>query len=199
MRLSRTSWLSLLLVAGGCGPSTTSSTRTDAPAEGEVDPLKISYFRAYPEPKTQKLEPSYRAVMSYGWKDRLGESPRDVLMKAAPKKVFTGFLSDSELRRYAKLLKDNGLETLRSRDTDSFNPQELHTLALHKVETSYTRVITLATDKGSKSYYYKDQQLNPDLIKTFVKCEAIITRITEYSMQVQVVVPEKERVIPRDR
>lgn len=197
MRSNPTSWLSLLLLAG-CGPSTTSSA-PDAPAEGEPDPIKISYFRAYPEPRTQRLEPSYRAVMSYGWKDRLGESPRDVLVKAAPKKLYTGFLSDAELRKYLRLLRDYGLETLRPRDTDSLNPQELHRLALDAKETSFTRVITIASDKGSKSYYFRDQQVSKELIERFVKCESFVTRITEYSMQVQVVVPEKERVIPRDR
>ena len=205
MRLSRISWLSFLLAAGAllvpaCAPSVTSpSTSTPAPAEGEADPLKISYFRAYPEPKTQKLEPSYRAVMSYGWKDRLGESPRDVLVKAAPKKLYTGFLSDAEMRKYVRLLKDYGLETLVARDTETLNPQELNRLALHPQETSFTRVITVATDKGSKSYYFRDQQRSKELIEKFVKCESFITRVTEYSMQVQVVVPEKERVIPRDR
>jgi hypothetical protein len=198
MRSSRISWLSLLLAAG-CGSSTTSSARNEAPPEGEADPLKLSYFRAYPEPKTQKLQPSYRAVMSYGWKDRLGESPRDVLVKAAPKKLYTGFLSDAEMRKYVRLLRDYGLDALVSRDTESLNPQELNRLALHPQETSFTRVITVATDKGSKSYYFRDQQKSKDLIEKFVKCESFITRITEYSMQVEVVVPEKERVIPRDR
>lgn len=188
----------LLLLAAGCGTSS-GGPAAEAPAEGEVQPLKISYFRAYPEPRTQKLEPSYRAVMSYGWKDRVGESPRDVLVKAAPKKLFTGFLSDAELRKYIKLLKDNGLESLKPRDTDSLNPLEQNKLALHPQETSFTRIITVATDKSSRSYCYRDQQLSPELIKTFVKCEAIITRITEYSMQVQVVVPERDRVVPRDR
>lgn len=198
MRSSRTSWLSLLLLAG-CGPSATTSSPSAAPPEGEADPLKVSYFRAYPEPKTQRLEASYRAVMSYGWKDRLGESPRDVLVKAAPKKLFTGFLSDTELRRYVKLLKDNGLEKMVARDTDTLNPLELNRLSLDAKETSFTRVITLATDKVSKSYYYRDQQKSKELIEVFRECEKIMARITEYSMQIQVVVPEKDRVIPRDR
>jgi hypothetical protein len=205
MRSSRISCLSLLLALSvveglaGCSATTSPSTSTPAPPEGEADPLKISYFRAYPEPKTQKLEPSYRAVMSYGWKDRLGESPRDVLVKAAPKKLYTGFLSDAEMRKYVRLLRDYGLETLVARDTETLNPQELNRLALHPQETSFTRVITVATDKGSKSYYFRDQQKSKDFIEKFVKCESFITRVTEYSMQVQVVVPEKERVIPRDR
>jgi hypothetical protein len=206
MRSSRTSWCSLLLlVAGGstllttsCGPSTTSSSSA-APPEGEPDPLKVAYYRAYPEPKTQRLEASYRAVMSQGWKDRVGESPREVLMKAAPKKVFTGFLSDAELRRYVKLLKDNGLEKMKAVDSDSFNPQEFHQRALHPKESEFTRVITVATDKVSRSYYYRDQQSSPELINTFRQCEKIIARITEYSMKVEVIIPEKDRVIPRDR
>lgn len=199
MRLSRTSWLSLLLAAG-CAPSATSTSGGPAaPPEGEPDPIKISYFRAYPEPRTRKLEPSYRAVMSHGWRDRLGESPRDVLVKAAPKKLYTGFLSDAEMRKYVRLLKDYGLDALRPRETDSLNPQELNRLALHPQETSFTRVITVATDTASRSYYFRDQQVSKELIEKFVKCESFITRITEYSMQVQVVVPEKERVIPRDR
>ena len=88
MRMRSTSWFSLALLLAGCGG--TSTSRPDDPPEGEVAPIKISYFRAYAEPRTQRLEPSYRAVMSHGWKDRLGESPRDVLVKAAPKKLYTG-------------------------------------------------------------------------------------------------------------
>lgn len=198
MRSSRTSWLSLVLAIAGCAPSSGSSA-PEAPPEGEPDPIKISYFRAYPEPRTQRLEPSYRAVMSHGWRDRLGESPRDVLVKAAPKKLYTGFLSDLEMRKYVRLLKDYGLDDLRPRDTDSLNPLELNRLATHAQETSFTRVITVATDKGSRSYYFRDQQVSKDLIAKFVKCESFVTRVTEYSMQVQVVVPEKERVIPRER
>ncbi|HEX7899373.1 MAG TPA: hypothetical protein VF950_16525 [Planctomycetota bacterium] len=202
MRSSRISCLSLLLalsVVEGLAGCASTSPAPETPVEGDVDPLKISYFRAYAEPKTQKLEPSYRAVMSYGWKDRLGESPRDVLVKAAPKKLYTGFLSDGEMRKYVKLLKDYGIDALIARDTETLNPQELNRLALHPQETSFTRVITIATDKGSKSYYFRDQQRSKELIEKFVKCESFITRVTEYSMQVQVVVPEKERVIPRDR
>lgn len=197
MRMRSTSSFSVALLLAGCGG--TSTSRPDDPPEGEVAPIKISYFRAYPEPRTQRLEPSYRAVMSQGWKDRLGESPREVLMKAAPKKVFTGFLSDAEMRKYVRLLRDYGLDSLLSRDTDSLNPQEFNRLALHPSETSFTRVFSVGTDKGSKSYYYKDQQRSKELIEKFVKCESFITRITEYSMKVEVVVPEKDRVIPRDR
>ncbi len=198
MRMRSTSWLSLLLLAGaGCGGAPEAGPAE--PGEGEPDPIKISYFRAYPEPRTQKLEPSYRAVMSHGWKDRLGETPRDVLVKAAPGKLYTGFLSDAEMRKYVRLLREYGLETLRSRDTDALNPQELNKLAMHPQETSFTRVITLASEKGSRSYYFRDQQLSKENIEKFVKCESFVTRITEYSMQVRVLVPEKDRVIPRDR
>jgi hypothetical protein len=200
MRMRSTSWLSVLLLLGaGCGGSAAPET-DGGPAEGEPDPIKISYFRAYPEPRTQKLEPSYRAVMSHGWRDRVGETPRDVLVKAAPGKLFTGFLSDVDMRKYVRLLREYGIETLRSRDTDSLNPQELYKLAMHHQETSFTRIITVATDKGSKSYYFRDQQqVSKEAIEKFVKCESFITRITEYSMQVRVLVPEKDRVIPRDR
>ncbi len=197
MRMRSTRSLSAVLLLAGCGGTTTSYP--DDPPEGEPAPLKISYFRAYAEPRTQRLEPSYRAVMSHGWKDRLGESPRDVLMKAAPKKLYTGFLSDAEMRKYVRLLRDYGLDALRSVDTDGLNPQELNRLALHPQESTFTRVFTVATDKGSKSYRFRDQQISADLIAKFVKCESFITRITEYSMKVEVLVPEKDRVIPRDR
>lgn len=197
MRMRSIGWLSAALLLPGCGG--TSTSRLDEPPEGEVAPIKISYFRAYAEPRTQRLEPSFRAVMSHGWKDRLGESTREALMKAAPKKIFTGFLSDAEMRKYVRLLRDYGLDSLLARDTDSLNPQEFNRLALHPSETSFTRVFSVGTDKGSKSYYYKDQQRSADLIAKFVKCESFITRITEYSMKVEVLVPEKDRVIPRDR
>ena len=191
----RSTRCSLLLAALlGCAPSG-SSDSSDAPAE-EGSPLKISYFRAYPEPKTKKLEATYKAVMSATWRERVGESPRDPLVKAAPGKLYLGFLSDVELAKYHRILKEFGIEKLRSQETDGLNPQLLNRLALDSTKTSFTRVITIASDKKSRSYYYPDQQASgdPELIQIFVKCESFVLRIVEYSIQVGVSTPN--RVIP---
>ena len=183
-----------LLLAGllSCAPS--SESPEAVPEEGS--PLKISYFRAYPEPKTKKLEPTYKAVMSSTWRERIGESPRDPLVKAAPGKLYLGFLSDVELAKYHRILREFGIEKLRSQETDGLNPPLLNRLSIDPQKTSYTRVITIASDKKSKSYYYPDQQASgdPEMIQIFVKCESFVLRIVEYSIQVGVSTPN--RVIP---
>lgn len=191
----RSTSCSLLLTALlACAPSGPSEN-ADAPLE-EGAPLKISYFRAYPEPKTKKLEATYKAVMSATWRERIGESPRDPLVKAAPGKLYLGFLSDVELNKYHRLLKEFGIERLRYQETDGLNPQILNRLALDPQKTSFTRVITIASDKKSRSYYYPDQQASgdPELIQIFVKCEAFVLRIVEYSIQVGVSTPN--RLVP---
>ncbi len=57
------------------------------------DILRIAYFRANPNVKTKKPEPTYRVVMSESWRERFGENPVDPLIMAAPGKVFKGFRS----------------------------------------------------------------------------------------------------------
>jgi hypothetical protein len=192
-RSTSCSALAALLLAG-CSSSGGSGASEDPLAVPEGAPLKISYFRAYPEPKTRKLEPTYKAVMSSTWRERIGESARDPLEKAAPGQLYRGFLSDVELGKYHRLLQDYGIEKLRYQETDGLNPQVLNKLSLDASKTSYTRVITIATDKKSRSYYYPDQQVDPELIKIFVKCEAFVLRIVEYSIRIGVSSPN--RAIP---
>jgi hypothetical protein len=184
----------LLACLWACAPS--SGGGPDAPSPEEGAPLKISYFRAYPEPKTRKLEPTYKAVMSSTWRERLGENPRDPLVQAAPGMLYTGFLSDVELAKYHRILREFGIEKLRSRETEGLPFQELNRSSLDAQRTSYTRVITIATDKTSRSYYYPDQQSSGDLelIKTFVKCESFVLRIVEYSIKVGV--SSTRRIVP---
>ncbi len=182
----------------GCGGG--GGAREELPEAGEI--LKISYFRANPDPRTKMLEPTYRVVMSNSWKDRVGESPKDPIVRAAPRKLFSGFLTDAEMAKYLALLKKNGIEKLHSRNTEELKPEELNRLALDSKATSYTRVITIATDKWQKSYLYSDQHTrdveeSKRLIPVFTTCEAIVTRIVEYSIQTRIYTDRS--AIPRDR
>ncbi|HYF01421.1 MAG TPA: hypothetical protein VEJ18_21035 [Planctomycetota bacterium] len=192
------SWASLVVVAGcASGDASGRSASGDAPAgdpEGAI--LKVAYFRAYAEPRTKRLEPTYKAVMTNSWREKLGESPRDGLVKAAPGKLFLGFLSDAELRKYVRILKDFGLDTLEHVDTDSLNPAELQRLSLDPKETSFTRIITVADEKGSRSYTFKGQPTT-DQRAAFIKCEAFVLRIVEYS--IHITVGATHRVFPADR
>jgi len=185
----------VLTAVPGCGGGT--DTREDPPGAGEI--LKISYFRAYTDPRTKQLEASYRVVMSNTWKDRVGESPRDPIVRAAPRKLYTGFLTDSEMAKYVKLLREFGIEKLPAVNTEELKPEELNRLALDPRSTSYTRVITVATDKGQLSYRYSDVHLpgSEKLIPIFTKCEALVTRIVEYSIQTRIYTDRS--AIPRDR
>lgn len=191
--------LLLALLAGcasGGGSTSDSSLLEGSPAEAEGAVLKVSYYRAYPEPRTKRLEPTYKAVMTNGWRETLGESPRDGLSKGAPGKLYIGFLSDSELVKYVRILKDFGVESLEPVNTDSLNVPDLQKRALHPQETSFTRVITIADRNGSKSYVFKDQPTAAQRA-TFIKCEAFVLRIVEYS--IQVTVGATHRVFPTDR
>src|SRR5438046_284205 len=92
-------------LAPGCG-GTSGSTRPDeVPSEG---PLKISYYRTNPEPKTKRPEPTFKVLMSNSWRDLFGESPRDPLTKAAPGKIFKGSGADIVVARYIRDLKGRG-------------------------------------------------------------------------------------------
>src|SRR6185295_12224220 len=97
---SRLSWIALLAAlapacSGGSGGSAVPTTSSEDPIV-----IKISYFRALQEPKTRRLEPHFRVVMSDSWKDRMGESPREPLARAAPGKVYSGFQPDAQMVRW---------------------------------------------------------------------------------------------------
>lgn len=179
-RLSAVAMLALGLP--GCGGST--GTVAEQPSSDDPFIYKMSYFRALPEPKTKRLEPHYRVVMSESWRDRMGESPREPLAKAAPGRIYMGYVPDSHMMRYEKKLRELGLDDLKPRAAETLDPEAFGRMAINPNETSFTRIFTVGTDKGSRSYYYRDQQTSKDLIEKFIKCETFISRACEYAIQV---------------
>ena len=173
------------LAVPACGGSTTGGTVAEPSSPDDPAILKLSYFRALPEPKTKRLEPNFRVVMSESWRDRMGDGPREPLAKAAPGKIYMGYVPDVQMVRYVKKLKELGIEDLVAKPTESLNPEAFSRLALNPQETSFTRVLTIGDEKGSRSYYYRDQQTSKELIEKFVKCETFISRACEYAIQVR--------------
>lgn len=181
-------------LVAGCAGSGGVSTMDSSGAPAEVSgAFKISYFRAYPAPRTRKLEPTFRVVMSESWRDRVGDGPRNPLIQAAPGKIFKGFMFDRDMRRMYEFLKKFGIHKLKARDPEEWNFREMNMLAKHPQHTSFIRVITIGSDKWAKSYYYRDQNVGPgseeeikERIKIFVKCEAFVSRVVDSnSIQIQ--------------
>jgi hypothetical protein len=115
----------------------------------------------------------------------MGDGPREPLAKAAPREVYLGYLPDVTMAKYVKKLQEFGLEDLKSRKTEELKPEEWARLAVDPQQTSLTRVFSVGTDKGARSFYYRDQQTDPESIQKFVKCEAYILRACEYAVNVQ--------------
>ena len=154
------------------------------PSSDDPTILKISYFRAFPDGKSKRLECFFRCVMSESWKDRMGDGPREALAKAAPGRVYMGYVADVKMGLYLKKLKEFGLDDLQACRTEDLKPDEFSRLALNPTETSFTRVFTVGDEKGSRSYYYRHQQDRKDRIEKFVKCETYILRACEYAINV---------------
>jgi hypothetical protein len=151
-------------LAGCGGPATLPWGET-----GDI--LKLSYYRVNTDPRTKKLEPTYRVVMSQSWREYRGDAPGEPFPKAAPGRVYSGFVSDAQMRACFADLTKAGIGTLRASEPESHNPHDLHRKAMNPAESEYTRVITIGTEKWHKSFYYRDQQSGRDLIEAFVKCE----------------------------
>jgi hypothetical protein len=169
----------LLSACGGGGGSGPDSSSEDAVI------LKLSYFRALPEPRTRKLEPNYRVVMSESWRDRMGEGPREPLAKAAPGKIYMGYIPDLQMGKYLKRLKEFGLDSLKPRNPDDFKPEDWGRACVDPQKSPLIRIFTVGNEKGAKSYLYSDQQTDKDSIEKFVKCEAFILRACEYAINVR--------------
>jgi hypothetical protein len=177
----REAMLALLgAAAGGC-------SRGGGGADEEPKALKISYFRALPEPKTKKLEPTYRVVMSNSWRDRVGEGPREPFPKAAPGRIYLAFLSDRDVAKHLALLEGFGLSRLKPRKPEEFRPEELNRLSLDPKETSFTRIFTVGDEKSHRSYSYRDHHKPglEELIPVFTKIEAAVSRICESAILVR--------------
>ncbi len=178
-------WKPVVLSAAllwGCGGG---GSGTGGGAETPGEAIKISYFRSNFNPLSKKVEPTYRVVMSDTWKDTFGASPREPFPKAAAKRVYTGFLPDRDMRRYLDLLLGRKIESLTPSEPESYDPQKLREKALHAVESEYTRIITIGTDKRHRSYSFRDQQSSVKSITTFLECEKIASQIVGFSLMIE--------------
>ena len=186
MSLRTTASRILAVAAIGVALASCASEKGDvSTAVGPEDPaiLKISYFRAFPDGKTKRLENFFRCVMSESWKDRMGDGPREQLAKAAPQRVYMGYVADTKMTLYMKRLREFGMDDLKVYRGE-LKPEEFSRLALNQTETSFTRIFTVGDEKGSRSYYYRDQQGSKDQIEKFVKCETYILRACEYAINI---------------
>ena len=175
----------LLLAACGGGGGGGTGARTDEALAGDI--LKISYFRVNPEPKTKRPEPTYRVVMSEGWRQAMGEGPREPFAKAAPNKVFKGFANDPVMAKYIRELRGLGLDKLRYQNPDDGNPTDLYQKAMGP-KGDLQRIITVGSDKGAKSYYFSDQ--TEEQARIFIKCEILASAIMDgHTLSVRVVTP----------
>ena len=182
--VSRAAAVLALAVLSSCASRGGGGTDLGSGPSDDPAVLKISYFRAFPDGKSKRLECFFRCVMSESWKDRMGDGPREALAKAAPGRVYMGYVADPKMVLYFKRLREFGMDDLKPRRTEEFKPEEFSRLALNQTETSFTRVFTVGDDKGSRSYYYRDQQGSKDQIEKFVKCETYILRACEYAINV---------------
>jgi hypothetical protein len=164
----------------GCGGASGPEPSSDDPVV-----LKLAYFRSLQEPKTKRLEPNYRAVMSESWKDRMGEGPKEPLARAAPGRIFLGSVPDLQMAKYLRRLREFGLEDLRPRRTEELKPEEFGRACVDPQKSSLIRIFTVGTEQGSRSYLYTDQQTSEDTIQKFIKCEAYIMRACEYAVNVR--------------
>jgi hypothetical protein len=147
--------------------------------------LKITYFRAFPEAKTKRLKPAFRAIMSQSWQDRMGDGPREPLAKAAPGEIYLGYVADISMAKYVKKLQEFGLNDLQARKPEDLKPEDFARLSVDPKTSSLTRVFTVGSDKNARAFVYTDQQINPESIQKFVKCEAYIMRACEYAINVR--------------
>jgi hypothetical protein len=162
----------------GCGGET--ATVPDTPDGLFI--YKITYFRAMPDAKTKRPKPTFRAVMSESWRDRIADGPREPLAKAATGEIYLGYIRDAEMSRFVKRLKEMGVDDLKASKPEDYDPDLFMRKSINPQETSFTRIFTLGDEKGARSYYYRDQQSSKDLIEKFVKCEAFVVRACENSV-----------------
>lgn len=176
-RIAALALLSTLSPGCGGGESATVADTSDG-----LFIYKITYFRPMPEPKTKRPEPTFRAVMSESWRDRVADGPKEPLAKAAPGKIYMGYISDAEMSRYVKKLKELGIDDLNAGKPEDRDPVKFSRLAVDPTETNFTRVFTVGDNKVAKSYYFRENQTSEDLIKKYVNCERFIGRACENSV-----------------
>src|SRR5947207_2370946 len=133
---------SLPFACSGEGSSSGAGTSSD-----DLVILKMSYFRAFPEAKTKRLKPAFRAVMSESWRDRMGDGPREPLAKAAPGEIYIGYFPDNKMAAYVKRLKEFGIDDLKSRNPEDLKPDEFARASVDPQNTYFIRVFTLGSNK----------------------------------------------------
>ena len=110
--------LALAAALASCSGEGGGVSRSAGPSSEDPAILKISYFRAFPDGKTNRLECFFRCVMSESWKDRMGDGPREPLAKAAPGRIYMGYVADVKMALYMKRLREFVIDDLKPLRTE---------------------------------------------------------------------------------
>jgi len=186
---SRSIAFSLLLALAACGGPNT-NTNDDGPAPGQGKIVKVTYLRFHIDERSRKPVPEYRVMLSSSWKAKYGESPNDPfssLYRRGSRSPFLGEVPDEKMEQLIRELDRHGIAKLRGKDPESVDRVMLQNAEKDVNEATFTRVITVGDEKGSRSYLYRDNQLSEDTIRAFTSCEKeVIKMAIQYTAQVSV-------------
>lgn len=180
---------SFLLLAGCSGSGQTSG-------EGELvvrlaDLVKVTYIRFNFDQKKKRHYPVYQVLLSKSWKRKFGNNPQEPYSKLFPRRgrhtPYTGVVPDREMRSFRRALAGKGLSGLVDVPPEEVDLVSLSQVRLNPKEAPFTRIITVGTSKGSRSWVFRNNNYSMESIRQFVQCEKLILRMVSlYATQISV-------------
>lgn len=164
--------LLLALVAAGCGGTGSSNSGTtggDPFETGASRAIKVTYIRYNLEPRAKRWEPEYRIMLSDGWRQKNGQSPREPQFTKIFRHPFLAeSIPDEVLVVLAREMVRAGLNDLRDTTIDRINTEELKKIERLSTQdpnvierVKVLRIINIETEdfKKTVTFYDNDDRL----------------------------------------
>jgi hypothetical protein len=197
----RCSLVLLGLIAAGCaGGGGASDTSGDPYTAGEtVRAIKVTYLKFSFDKRLRKWTPEYRIMLSDGWRQKMGQSPREPFTRMYKSPFLADSIPDEILAQLVREMTRAGLNDLHDTSLDRIN-LEAYKRAERLPESAQEeiaklRLINIETESMKKSITYGDNIGSLEEAQRFVKVEREVIKIA-YAYTVQITI-ESAPAVPK--
>ena len=194
----RCSVVLLGLIAAGCsgggGGGGATDTSGDPYASSEtVRPIKVTYVRFNWDKRLRKWTPEYRIMLSDGWRQKMGQSPREPFTRMYKSPFLADSIPDELLARLVREMVRAGLNDLHDTSLDRINLEAYKRAERfgedqrsHE-EIAKLRLINVETESMKKSVAFGDNLDSREQADRFVKVEREVIKIANaYTVQITI-------------
>ncbi len=186
--------------AGGGGGGGATDTSGDPYTSSEtVRPIKVTYLRFNFDKRLRKWTPEYRIMLSDGWRQKMGQSPREPFTRMYKSPFLADSIPDEILAQLVREMVRAGLNDLQDTSLDRINLQAYKRAEglpeTAQKEIASLRLINVETESMKKSVAFGDNIDSVEQAQRFTKVEREVIKIANaYTVQITI---ESSPAVPK--